>query len=143
MAEIITILGVASSIVQLVDSVAKLKGLCGTFKDASTDLLDLVREISISTKQLDRIKEHFEKASLLDCDLVSECLEYLGQALLDINAVSNEMQKALRRHKTVDALRFVWKSEQILKSRQKLERAQRLLDRTERLMDRVEREIAS
>lgn len=143
MAEIITILGVASSIVQLVDSVSKLKGICEAFKDASADLADLVFEISISAKQLNKSREQFEKASLLDCDLVSECLEYLEQALLAITTVSSEMQKTLARRKRIGAMKFVWKSEQIQKLRHKLERAQRLLDRTERLVDRADREIAA
>lgn len=76
MAEVISIPGVAASVVQLVEC-QKLKGLCGAFKDAPSDLADLVFEISTSAKQLDRNREQFERASLLDCDLVSECLEYL------------------------------------------------------------------
>lgn len=143
MTEAITILGVASSIVQLVDSVAKLKGICGAYKDASADLADLVFEISISAKHLNKSREYFEKASLLDRDLVSECLEHLGQALLAVNVVSSEMQRSLSSHKRIGAMKFVWRSDQIQKLRQRLERAQRLLDRTERLLERAEREIAA
>lgn len=140
MAELVAVLGVASSVAQLTEAVFKLRYICGSLKYGPTDLTELLTEMSISTKQLEKSKEFLQKASLLDGELFTECFEYLQQALLTVNTVSAKLHKTFNRHPAVGSIKFVWKSDQIEKLRQKLERAQRLMDRTERLLERAERE---
>jgi hypothetical protein len=140
MAEVITAVGIAASIVQLVGAATKLKATLDQFRDAPSDLAQLVKHVSASSRHLARNKRYFEEEGLLDDDLLLDCTEYVEGSLLSVSTVSKALAHTLQRSKKLGSLRYIFKAEEVKKACRHLERAQDMMDRAERLVDRIHRQ---
>lgn len=136
------VIGVAASVITLIEALKKLERVCGRLRKAPEELSDLVSEVSIIAKQLEGSKRYFNKTTPLDADLVSKCVHRVDQAFLAVEALINEIETTSRRYRAIGSVEYVLKSRHIQELKKKLTEAQQHLDRTERIIDRAERERA-
>lgn len=120
-------LGVAASIVQIVDAVSKLKNLWYNIKNAPEDLTDHIEDIQRTAKLLDRSKQLFSTAANINDECLTECTLHLEQVLNAMQSLSNDLQKALNSNKRLGCLEIVLKKDEIARGMRRLERARLLL----------------
>lgn len=121
-------LGVAASVIQIVDAVSKLKNLWHGIKNAPDDLTDCVHDIQRTTRLLDKSKELFSSTTGIDNETLTECIQDLDNVLAALRGTSSDLQRALDSNKRLGALKIVLKKDELTRSRRKLERAQSLLN---------------
>lgn len=120
-------LGVAASVIQIVDAVDKVKKLWTSVQNAPDDLIDCVEDIQRTTRLLKKSQELVVSTTGISDDNLTECNQDLEHALTALRGVTSELQKGLHQNKRIGAFNIVLKKDEIAKGRRKLERTQSLL----------------
>jgi hypothetical protein len=121
------VLGVAASVIQIVDAVSKLKDLWNNVKNAPNDLIDCVHDIQLTARLLHKSKELVTKSTGTSNDHLAECTQHLESALTALRGVTLDLQRGRYLNKRLGTFKIVLKKDEITKGRRKLERAQSLL----------------
>lgn len=112
------VVGVAGFAAQIADGIRKLRDFCDRVQDAPRELQDLVGDIDIAGKLLDRLNNGVIATAQhgLDPTLLRECIDRCRRATSSITSVADELSKDMPKKSFRTSLKKVWIDDKITRA---------------------------
>jgi len=116
-------IGIASFVIQIGDSVAKLKGFIGLMKEAPTELRSLIERVENLNKLLDFIAAQTRQMQIPDVQstIVDNIFQDYYKTALRLATIARDLEKEVAAHITKGRVKFAMKKQALDSLKTRLE----------------------